>query len=133
MLSKHLQPFYSGQLQLFSMAEKAFLRCTWSCVSQSTQAAILDAVRLFGFSIVEDGSDSGFREHFKHPEYVHELFGKTWENFVCVIGDHCNANKRIASFRGVSFVDCASHRFPLAVCNDLEVYATTLFHINALK
>ena len=83
------------------------------------------SVRLLGFSPVEDETDLGSEEHVKYLDYVLGLFGKTWENVVCIIGDNCNANKCIAYLRGVPFVGCASHRFNLAVC---DIWRTMRIH-----
>lgn len=76
--------------------------------------------------------ETGSEEHVKYLDYDLELSGKTWENFVRVIGNNCYANKCIADLACVPFLGCAGHRFNLTVRDILEDYENTLSSINGL-
>ena len=43
------------------------------------------------------------------------LYGKTYDNIVCLAGDNCSVNQRIAKHLGVLLLGCGSHKFNLAV------------------
>lgn len=44
-----------------------------------------------------------------------EFYGKSFDNVVCITGDNCSVNKRLADLINKPMVGCASHRFNLGV------------------
>eukprot|EP00171_Calliarthron_tuberculosum_P001888 IDg1888t1 len=73
------------------------------------------SVRLLAFSPFEDESTFNADNHVKFFEYVLQLYERTWDNVVCLIGDNCATNKAIANNVEIPFIGCASHRYNLAV------------------
>lgn len=55
-------------------------------------------------------------EHFDSTTFVLEdIFKKSWENVVALIGDNCPTYGAIAALNQKYFIECSSHRFQLAV------------------
>jgi hypothetical protein len=52
------------------------------------------------------------------------IFGKSWKNVICLIGDNWNVNKALAEKCKIPLVGCAAHRLNLAVEKYLEVGPT---------
>ena len=76
---------------------------------------IADVSVLLSFSpLLEDAFDFTAESHKSYLEYVLKLFNKSCANVVCLVGDNCSTNKRLAELMGVPLVGCASHRFNLA-------------------
>ena len=48
-------------------------------------------------------------------DWVSELYGKTLDNVVAIIGDNAEVNKALANLCGKPLIGCASHRFNLAI------------------
>ncbi len=61
------------------------------------------------------------------------LYGRDVSNIACVIGDNCSTNKAVANKLKVPFVECASHRFNLAVNSCLRVYETELDKVSQIS
>lgn len=60
------------------------------------------------------------------------LYGKTLNSLLFIVGDNCKTNKKIADLCNVPFVGCASHRLNLAVKQFCASFETTLGKINQL-
>lgn len=55
-------------------------------------------------------------KNYKHLfEVVLEMYGKTIDNVVCIVGDNCATNKKIATILDLPLVGCASHKLNLAI------------------
>ena len=54
-------------------------------------------------------------DHVHHISKTLSLYGKTNENIVCLAGDNCSVNQRMAKLLGVPLLGCGSHKFNLAV------------------
>ena len=65
---------------------------------------------LLTMSPMGDGDTLSAQEHHAFVTYVLGIYGKSWENVVCLVGDNCNTNKALApaAFRllvGVQVID----------------------------
>lgn len=89
-------------------------------------------VRLLTFSPMGDECHLDAQEHVKFITYVLELYGKSWDNVICLIGDNCNTNKAVANNASVPLVGCASHRFNLAVQDILREEETCIAKIHSI-
>ena len=63
---------------------------------------------------------------------VLQLFGKTLENVLFLVGDNAPVNPAIAHLMGIPFIGCASHRLNLAGKKYLEQYEESLDSIDQL-
>ena len=72
------------------------------------------------------------KDHYDFVTYVLNVYHKTWENVVCLVGDNCNTNKALATIAKRPLVGCASHRFNLAVKDVLKDYHDVLSKINSI-
>eukprot|EP00171_Calliarthron_tuberculosum_P021824 IDg21824t1 len=70
---------------------------------------------LLSFSPFEDEVSQNAKNHYLFACFVLDLYGKSFNNVVALIGDNCETNKLFATLAGTYFVGCASHRFNLAV------------------
>ncbi len=68
-----------------------------------------------GFSSLENETTQSANAHLEYIGYVLELFNKSIENVVCLIGDNCSVNRSLAKRIGIGFIGCASHRWNLAM------------------
>lgn len=50
--------------------------------------------RLIAFSPMEDENHLDADEHIMFMTFVLQLYNKSWENVLCLIGDNCNVNKK---------------------------------------
>ena len=87
---------------------------------------------LLTISPLGDGTSYTSQDHYDFITYSLSVYGKTWDNIVCLIGDNCNTNKALATQARRPLVGCASHRFNLAVKDQLKDYADILSNINTL-
>jgi len=62
-----------------------------------------------------------------------QLYGKDFTNVICIIGDNCSTNKRVADIIGVPLVGCASHRFNLAVQKYLSAYEREMTKVSNVR
>ena len=70
---------------------------------------------LLAFSPLFSETEFGAEQHFDLISWVLNLYEKTMENLVAIIGDNVSVNKALATKCGVPLIGCASHRFNLAV------------------
>lgn len=54
-------------------------------------------------------------DHIDHVERVLQVYGKTTDNILCLVGDNCSVNQSMARILGIPLIGCASHKFNLAV------------------
>lgn len=54
-------------------------------------------------------------DHLEHIEKVLGMYGKTFDNVLCLVGDNCSVNQSMGRILGVPLIGCASHKFNLAV------------------
>ena len=47
--------------------------------------------------------------------FILDVYGKSWNNIICLVGDNVAVNKSISTKVDVPLVGCASHRYNLAV------------------
>ena len=78
------------------------------------------AVRLLTVSPLIDESNLSAKEHEEFMSFVPSIYGKPWDNVVCLVGDNVSTNKSLARRLGLPFVGCRSHRFNLAVKDVLQ-------------
>eukprot|EP00171_Calliarthron_tuberculosum_P003101 IDg3101t1 len=79
--------------------------------------------RLLTISPMGDETSLATNEHFEFLSYILGVYGKSWSNVSCLVGDNVNCNKSLANKAKIPFIGCASHRFNLAmrvVLNDDE-------------
>jgi len=88
--------------------------------------------RLLAFSPFEDESHLDTVKHVSYLTGVLEIFGKSWANVSCLIGDNCNTNKAIANYVELPFVGCASHRLDLAVVDFMNRDDSVLKKIDSI-
>jgi len=82
---------------------------------------------LLGFSpMLENDFDFTAESHKNFLEFVLRVFDKTLEDVICLVGDNCSTNKRLADICKMPLVGCASHRFNLEVQVFLEQHETLL-------
>jgi hypothetical protein len=55
------------------------------------------------------------RDHLVHISQVMQLYGKTEDNIICMIGNNCNVNKSLADLLNVPLIGCGAHKFNLAI------------------
>ena len=79
-------------------------------------------IALLALSPLDDETTLSAMEHEKFIKFVLSLYGKTTENFICVVADNNATNKLLASSMGASFIGCASHRFNLAMKDMIANY-----------
>ncbi|RHY54374.1 hypothetical protein DYB34_008861 [Aphanomyces astaci] len=70
--------------------------------------------------------------HYKFTVFVLELYGKTWDNVIALIGDNCSTNGAFARRAGVPLIGCASHRFNLFMSDVLADHANFIDQVNQL-
>lgn len=75
---------------------------------------------LLGFTAFDDETSFTAKNHKRCLKTILQLFGKTWDNVVCFIGDNCSTNKALADLCKLPLVGCAAHRFNLEVQMFLE-------------
>jgi BED zinc finger len=54
-------------------------------------------------------------DHLRHISKVMLSYGRASEDILCLVGDNCAVNKKMAADLGVPILGCASHKFNLAV------------------
>ena len=77
-------------------------------------------VRLRAFSPHNNECSLSGSEHVDFFEYVLDLFGKSFNNVLCIISDNCSTNKSIENILRLPLVGGASHRFNLAMQDILK-------------
>jgi hypothetical protein len=88
---------------------------------------------LLAFSPLLEESDMGAENHKELICFVLGIFGKDLSNVICIVGDNCNLNKRLADICGAPLVGCAAHRFNLAVSEYLCQYEDLLTNVLLLS
>jgi len=86
---------------------------------------------LLGFTTLLDESNWTAQNYADTIIYILESFGKSIINVICLVGDNCNTNKRLANILNLPLIGCASHKLNLAVENYLEDF-TVIKVINQL-
>ncbi|KAI0566383.1 Ribonuclease H-like protein [Gracilaria domingensis] len=71
-------------------------------------------------------------QHYSFLTFVRQLNGKMWKNVVALIGDNCDVNKATADQASSSLIGCASHRFNLAVRDEVSKDTPILMKIHKL-
>ena len=66
-------------------------------------------------SPLNDESRLNSEEHIEFLAFVLNLFGKSWDIVVALIGDNVSINQSISNKLQIPLVGCASHRLNLAV------------------
>lgn len=70
---------------------------------------------LLGLTPLENEQSQSSNEHYELFCFILDLFGKSVDNVVALIGDNCATNRSLSRLFECGFVGCASHRFNLAV------------------
>lgn len=103
-------------------------------------ASYPDSTSLLGFTTVllafsPMGTETEFTAA-QHKEFVEwvlvNIFHKSLDNVVAIIGDNCDTNKAFSNLFAKPFVGCASHRYNLAINNLLDKWKESLDKVNAL-
>ena len=96
----------------------------WSCnlrhylaiyVSYSDNSANGFQQKLLKWPPLDNESCLDADEHIQILTYILKVYGKSWHNVFCVIGDNVAVNKTISTKLKIPLVGCASHRLNLAV------------------
>ena len=70
---------------------------------------------LLAFSPFANEASQGASDHREFITFVLELYGKSVDNLVALVGDNCYTYRALSSSMGVGFVGCAGHRYNLAM------------------
>ncbi len=54
-------------------------------------------------------------DHLTHQSRVLNIYGRVTEDVLCIVGDKCSVNRRMAGDLNVPLLGCGSHKFNLAV------------------
>ncbi|KAH9132292.1 hypothetical protein AeRB84_021278 [Aphanomyces euteiches] len=87
---------------------------------------------LLSFSPINDEDSLSALSHKTYFKFELELFGKSLENVVALIGDNCSTNRALARLCGIPLVGCASHRMNLFVCTILTDHEELVNLVNEL-
>lgn len=87
---------------------------------------------LLSFAPVGSGESLTAEAHYDHTGNVLSLFKKSWGNVLCLIGDNCSTNRKLARLAKRPFIGCASHRFNLAVKKIVEKDKMIIDKVNRL-
>ena len=108
----------------------------WTCTQSSTHylniiASYLGSTgkpetALLAFSTFHDESSFKAVDHKSLLETTLAIFGKSLTNVVCLVGDNCAVNQKLATDCGLPLVGCAAHRFNLEVQRFLEPHKALL-------
>jgi hypothetical protein len=92
---------------------------------------------LIGFTLMdmsEDDEEPTF-DALKFMEVIAgqlSFYSKNWSNVVCVIGDNCSVNKKLADLVKKPMIGCFSHRFNIGVNAFLAPHQALLTKIDAI-
>ena len=92
---------------------------------------------LLGFSPLDDEEALNAENHVDFIKFVLGVFDKSMDNVVCLTGDNCATNLKIAKLvnqlnQFCYFVGCASHRFNLCVEDILAPHKLLVDKVNKL-
>ncbi|RHY87092.1 hypothetical protein DYB37_010240 [Aphanomyces astaci] len=87
---------------------------------------------LLAFAPINDEESLSADDHYEFTVFVLELFGKTWDNVVALIGDNCSTNGAFARRAGVPLIGCTSHLFILFMSDMLADHADVIDKVNQL-
>lgn len=87
--------------------------------------------RLLTVSPVGEEINLSASEHYDFITYILHLYGKSWSDIVCLIGDNVSTNKALANKTGIPMVGCASHRFNLAMRDILHKDQDIIAKVNS--
>ena len=109
----------------------------WTCEASSMHylavfASYLDVdnspqVALLAFSAFENEADFTAAAHQSLLASILAVFKKDFSNIVCLIGDNCAVNQKLAKDCGIPLVGCAAHQFNLEVQRFFNTPGTPLF------
>lgn len=88
--------------------------------------------RLLTISPMGDETTLTADEHFEFLSYILDMYGKTWSNVVCLIGDNASTNKALSNKAKIPFIGCGSHRMNLAMKIVLQSFEPILAKINCI-
>jgi hypothetical protein len=54
-------------------------------------------------------------DHLTHQSRVLNIYGRVTEDVLCIVGDNCRVNRRMAGDLDVPLLGCGSHKFNLSV------------------
>ena len=114
----------------------------WTCEESSTHYVAISAsyedrngdvkVALLAFTPFEDESSFTALDHKDMLVKVLGIFKKSLKNVVCLVGDNCPVNKKLANDCEKPLVGCAAHRFNLEVQMFLQPYKQVLDKVNLI-
>ncbi|ETV74064.1 hypothetical protein H257_11375 [Aphanomyces astaci] len=87
---------------------------------------------LLAFAPINDEESLSADAHYEFTVFVLELYGKTWDNVIALIGDNCSTNGAFARRAGVPLIGYASHRFNLFMSDVLADHADVIDNVNHL-
>ncbi|RHY57120.1 hypothetical protein DYB38_014335, partial [Aphanomyces astaci] len=87
---------------------------------------------LLAFAPINDEESLSADAHYEFTLFVLELYGKSWDNVIALIGDNCSTNGAFARRAGVPLIGCASHRFNLFMSDVLADHADVIDKVNQL-
>lgn len=90
------------------------------------------SVILLAFTPLAEETSLNTSEHEYMIRWVLELFGKSFDNVVTIIGDNISTNHALADLAECHFIGCASHRLNLAVQDFLQPYQGVLSRVRDL-
>ena len=87
---------------------------------------------MLGFSPMMSETCFTAADHVELIQYALSVFNKSLANVVAIIGNNAEVNKSTANLCGIPLIECASHKFQLAVSRYLDRNECLLNKINTL-
>ena len=113
----------------------------WSCdtthylcvfASFPADCATRCTMRLLSFSPMGDELQLDTQQHIEFLTYVLDIYGKSWKNVVCLVGENCSTNKSLSTKCEIPLIGCCSHRFNLAVVGVLSEEDDIIQKVNSI-
>ena len=90
------------------------------------------SMRLLTISPMGDECRLDSTQHYEFLYFVLELYSKSWNNLVALIGDNVTTNNSLSNMAKVPLIGCCSHRFNLAICDVLSNENEIISKVNAI-
>ena len=87
---------------------------------------------LLALSPMGDELQLDTQQHYDFLCYVVEVYGKSWQNVVYLVGDNVSTNKNLSDKYRIALIGCCSHRFNLAVMDILSAENDTVLKVNTI-
>ncbi len=87
---------------------------------------------LVALSPLEDETKQDANEHYEFLKFVLGTFSQSLSNVAALIGYNCSSNLSLAAMCKVLFIECASHRFNLAVNVIIKTHQRSVKQVHAV-